>query len=125
MSEIKYFNVSKKFDTVVAVSDFTLTVKEGEFITLLGPSGCGKTTTLRLLAGFCPPSSGRIEIGGKAVSDLEQNIFVPPGKRKIGMVFQDYALWPHMNVYANIEYPLKIARISPGERKRRVNSRSQ
>lgn len=120
MSEIKYCNVSKKFNTVAAVSDFNLTVKEGEFIALLGPSGCGKTTTLRLLAGFCPPSSGRIEIGGKAVSDLEENVFVPPGKRKIGMVFQDYALWPHMNVYANIEYPLKIARISPGERKRRV-----
>jgi iron(III) transport system ATP-binding protein len=120
MSEVKYLNVSKKFGKVVAVSDFTLLVEEGEFITLLGPSGCGKTTTLRLLAGFCPPSSGRIEIGGKAVSDLAQNIFIPPGKRKIGMVFQDYALWPHMNVYANIEYPLKIARISPGERKKQV-----
>jgi iron(III) transport system ATP-binding protein len=120
MSEIKFLNVSKKFDTVVAVSEFNLTVQEGEFITLLGPSGCGKTTTLRLLAGFCPPSSGRIEIGEKTVSDLEANVFVSPGKRKIGMVFQDYALWPHKNVYANIEYPLKIARISPGERKKRV-----
>ncbi len=120
MSEVKYVHVSKKFNKVVAVSDFNLTVAEGEFITLLGPSGCGKTTTLRLLAGFCPPSSGRIAIGGKAVSDLAQNIFVPPGKRKIGMVFQDYALWPHKTVCANIEYPLKIARIPPGERKKRV-----
>jgi len=120
MTDVRFVDVSKKFGKVTAVSEFSLTVEEGEFITLLGPSGCGKTTTLRLLAGFCPPSSGSIEIGGNIVSDLERNVFVAPGKRKIGMVFQDYALWPHMNVLANTEYPLKIAGNSPAERKKKV-----
>jgi iron(III) transport system ATP-binding protein len=120
MAEVRFDNITKKFGKVSAVSGFTLTIREGEFITLLGPSGCGKTTTLRLLAGFCPPTAGKIEIAGTVVSDIDKNIFIPPGKRKIGMVFQDYALWPHMNVFSNVAYPLKISGVHPSEQRRRV-----
>lgn len=120
MTDVRFTDVSKIFGDFTAVSQFNLTVEQGEFITLLGPSGCGKTTTLRLLAGFCPLSNGSIEIGGNIVSDMARNVFVAPGKRKIGMVFQDYALWPHMSVFANTEYPLKIAGNTPDERKKKV-----
>ncbi|MBD3309370.1 polyamine ABC transporter ATP-binding protein, partial [candidate division KSB3 bacterium] len=92
------------------------------FITLLGPSGCGKTTTLRMIAGFIPPSSGKIFIGGKAVSDHAQAIFVPPEKRHIGMVFQSYAVWPHMNVIENVAYPLKIQKVPKAERHRQAEN---
>jgi len=120
MKEIRLSGITKRFGETVAVSELSLEVERGEFVTLLGPSGCGKTTTLRLLAGFQPPSAGSIEIGGRVVSDLEHNIFVPPAKRRIGMVFQDYALWPHMDVAANTAYPLKIAGISRRECQDRV-----
>lgn len=109
MADVQFNKITKRFGDITAVLDFSLSIEEGEFITLLGPSGCGKTTTLRLLAGFYPPSSGSIEIGGEPASDLERNVFLPPGRRRLGMVFQDYALWPHMTVSDNVRYPLKIA----------------
>jgi iron(III) transport system ATP-binding protein len=121
MKEIRLSGITKRFGETVAVSELNLEVERGEFVTLLGPSGCGKTTTLRLLAGFQPPSAGFIEIGGRVVSDVERNIFVPPAKRRIGMVFQDYALWPHMDVFANTVYPLKIAGVNRKERQDRVD----
>ena len=91
-----------------AVNDITLSVRPGEFLTLLGPSGGGKTTTLRLLAGFEKPTSGRIQIGDNIVAD--DSHFTPPEKRKVGMVFQDYALFPHVDVAGNIAFGLHGAR---------------
>ncbi|MBI4041763.1 MAG: ABC transporter ATP-binding protein [Deltaproteobacteria bacterium] len=82
------------------------------FVSLLGPSGCGKTTTLRLIAGLCEPSGGKMLIGDQVVFDLNQKIYTPPEKRNMGMVFQSYALWPHMTVFQNVAYPLKIQKHS-------------
>ena len=99
---IELRNVCRTFsDGFSAVSDFTLEVKRGEFVTFLGPSGCGKTTTLRMIAGFDLPTSGEILLNGKSITDL------PPNKRPINTVFQRYALFPHMNIYENIAFGLK------------------
>ena len=95
-------HVSKVFgDGTVAVDDFSLSVRKGEFVALLGPSGCGKTTTLKMIGGFEEPSSGTISIAGQSV------LGVPPERRSTGMVFQNYALFPHMNVSENVGYGLK------------------
>ena len=99
-----------------AADTLDLDIEEGEFLVLLGPSGCGKTTTLRCLAGLETPDAGRISIGGRVVFDAAAGIEVAPDKRSIGMVFQSYALWPHMTVRKNIEYPLIVRRISQGLR---------
>jgi iron(III) transport system ATP-binding protein len=96
--------------TVNAVDDISLEVETGKLITLLGPSGCGKTTTLRCLAGLERPESGRIVIAGETVCDVEKGVFVPPSDRGIGMVFQSYAIWPHMTVFENVAFPLRVAR---------------
>ena len=101
---IRCRGLTKSFGNVVAVDDFDLDVSTGSLVGLLGPSGCGKTTLLRLIAGFEVPDSGRIEIGSQTVVD--RSIFVPPERRRVGMVFQDYALFPHMNVARNISYGL-------------------
>jgi iron(III) transport system ATP-binding protein len=95
---------------VRAIDGVSLTVNPGKLLTLLGPSGCGKTTTLRCLAGLERPDSGRIVIDGKVVFDSEQGIFVPPSERALGMVFQSYAIWPHMTVFENVAFPLRVAR---------------
>ncbi|WP_344597383.1 ABC transporter ATP-binding protein [Actinomadura vinacea] len=92
---------------VTVIDGLGLEIEEGEFLVLLGPSGCGKTTTLRCLAGLESPTAGRISLGGRTVFDAANRINRPPDKRSIGMVFQSYALWPHMSVRANIAYPLK------------------
>ena len=99
---------------MVAIEDLDLTIRSGEFISLLGPSGCGKSTTLRMLAGLDQPTSGTISVGDRVVNDL------PPGKRDIAMVFQSYALYPHMTVAQNIEYPLKKRGVARAERQQRV-----
>ena len=99
---------TKELGSVTAVEDFNLTVKKGECFSFLGPSGCGKTTTLRMIAGFEDLSSGSIYLGGKLVSDKAKNIYIPPEKRELGMVFQAFAVWPHLNVYENIAFPLKV-----------------
>jgi ABC-type Fe3+/spermidine/putrescine transport system ATPase subunit len=97
--------VSKQFGPVLAVDRVSLDVRDGELFTLLGPSGCGKTTLLRLLAGFHRPDAGRIQFGDREVTDL------PPHARQIGMVFQNYALWPHMTVFQNVAYGLRLRRL--------------
>ena len=97
-------DLSKAFGGVQAVDSVTLALRDGQFLALLGPSGCGKTTTLRLLAGFEPPDSGSITIGGQPV--FGPNIFTPPEQRSVGMVFQEYALFPHMNVADNVAFGL-------------------
>ena len=106
---IKFDQIKVTYDDFVAIPDFTLEVHEGEFFTFLGPSGCGKSTALRTLAGFITPSSGTIEIGGKNVTNAH------PSKRDIGMVFQNYALFPSMNVRDNIEFGLKMAKLPKAE----------
>src|SRR5262245_25479110 len=96
--------------TVNAVDDISLGVETGKLVTLLGPSGCGKTTTLRCLAGLERPESGRIVIADVTVCDIDKGVFVSPSDRGIGMVFQSYAIWPHMTVFENVAFPLRVAR---------------
>ncbi len=120
MSQVNIDHVYKRFGKVTAVGDFNLQVKDGEFVSLLGPSGCGKTTTLRMVAGFERATEGSISIGDSVVSDIKKGIFMPPEKRDIGMVFQSYAVWPHMTVFQNVEYPLKIQKIDKETRIKRV-----
>ena len=113
MSEVILKNVTKKFSTrtlgeVTAVDDFNLTIREGECFSLLGPSGCGKTTTLRMIAGFEDLSDGEIWIGDKPVSAKKRNLYVQPEDRGLGMVFQAFAVWPHLNVFENVAFPLRV-----------------
>jgi iron(III) transport system ATP-binding protein len=99
--------VSKQFTGVTALDRVSLAVGEGEMLVLLGPSGCGKTTLLRCIAGLERPDAGQIRIGARLVTAIEQGVFMPPEKREIGMVFQSYAIWPHMTLYDNVAYPLR------------------
>jgi len=112
--------VEKRFGSVVAVTDFSLEIRDGEFVTFLGPSGCGKTTTLRMIAGFEDPTRGKIAIGDRVVFHREEEVNIPPEERNIGMVFQNYAVWPHMTVFGNVAYPLKIRGIPKSEIRKRV-----
>ncbi|MEJ5225526.1 MAG: ABC transporter ATP-binding protein, partial [Anaerolineales bacterium] len=114
MTHLELTHLHKSFGAAVAVEDFTLTVRQGEFVSFLGPSGCGKTTTLRMIAGFELPTSGKIVIDG---NDLT---YTPPNKRNVGMVFQSYALFPNMTVAQNVGYGLKIAGKSKAEIETRV-----
>jgi iron(III) transport system ATP-binding protein len=113
-------NVSCAFGAVVAVDRFNLTVESGEFVTLLGPSGCGKTTTLRMVAGLERNSAGRILIGDVVASDPAAGIFLPPEQRQLGVVFQSYAIWPHMTVFENVAYPLRVRRRAAPDIKEQV-----
>jgi ABC-type Fe3+/spermidine/putrescine transport system ATPase subunit len=113
-AQVELRGVRKTFGSTVAVDDLTLQVASGSFTTLLGPSGCGKTTTLRMLAGFFDPDAGEVFIGG-----VRQN-GVPPNRRNVSIVFQDYALFPHMTVLQNVSYGLKLRRVEASERARRV-----
>ena len=106
MPEIKLEHITKRWGKFYAVEDLNLTIADNAFVTLLGPSGCGKTTTLRMIAGLETPTSGRITIGDKAVFDSDMGINVPANKRKVGFLFQNYALWPNMTVYQNISFGL-------------------
>ena len=107
MPEIILKHVTKRFGKFVAVDDLNLTIESNAFITLLGPSGCGKTTTLRMIAGLETPTEGMISIDGKVVFDADKGINLPPNKRDVGFLFQNYALWPHMTVYQNIAFGLE------------------
>jgi iron(III) transport system ATP-binding protein len=118
MSVVLIDKVSKSFDHVEVLKDFDQVFGDKEFVTLLGPSGCGKTTMLRMIAGFEKPSAGEIRIDDRVVSSAK--VFVPPEKRGIGMVFQSYAVWPHMTVFDNVAYPLRIAKLPRGEIKKKV-----
>lgn len=119
MSAVQVSELWKTFDGVVAARAVSFSIGPEEFFTLLGPSGCGKTTTLRCVAGLEIPTRGRITIGGRIVNDLETGEFVPPEGRRLGMVFQNYAVWPHMIVFDNIAYPLRVA----GERRQAIATR--
>ena len=113
-------NLVKIFGKLTAVDNVSFKVEQGEVVTLLGPSGCGKTTTLRMVAGFEKPNAGEVEIAGRVVVATNRRINVPPEKRDIGMVFQSYAIWPHMTVFENVAFPLNVRRANRQEIKRRV-----
>ena len=112
MAELVLRDLGKTFGDVWVVRGLSLTIHDGEFLTLLGPSGCGKTTTLRMIAGFIPPSAGEIVLGGRVLSSAATTSAVPPEQRGMGMVFQSYAVWPHMTAAGNVAYPLRRARLS-------------
>jgi len=114
MAEVELKNLTKRFGTTVAVDNLTLSVKDKSFVVLLGPSGCGKTTTLRCIAGLETPDKGEILIGGKVVNELH------PRDRDISMVFQDYALYPHMSIYKNLAFPLKNRKLPKDEINKKV-----
>jgi putative spermidine/putrescine transport system ATP-binding protein len=114
LSRVALKNLMKQYDAFVAVREMSLEIGDGEFLALLGPSGCGKTTTLRMIAGFVEASAGRIFFGNEDVTDL------PPNKRNTGMVFQGFALFPHMTVWQNIAYGLEMRRVSKAEMQSRV-----
>src|SRR6187431_382435 len=106
--------LSKHYDDVRAVDDLDLDIEDGEFFSMLGPSGSGKTTVLRLVAGFEQPTAGTIHLGGQDVTDR------PPHARDVNTVFQDYAIFPHMNVLQNVEYGLRVKKVAKGERRQRA-----
>ena len=112
--------LTKRFGKVVAVDALTLEAREGEMLAVVGPSGCGKTTLLRLLAGLEVPDAGSITLGGERLFSKAQRVLVPPHKRRVGMVFQNYALWPHKNVFENVAYPLHVQGLSKGEVQKEV-----
>ena len=114
MATIHLEGVSKAYDKHTVFSNLSLTVDHGECFTLLGPSGCGKTVLLRLIAGFETPGGGTIRIGDTLVADASGES-VPPDRRDLGVVFQDYAVWPHMTVFQNVSYPLKLAKLPENE----------
>ena len=120
MEIIRIEGIAKSYGKHQVHKDLTLSIERGECFTLLGPSGCGKTVLLRLIAGFEVPDDGRITIDGTVVTDPTAGMQIPPDRRGLGVVFQDYAVWPHMTVFDNIAYPLKIAKRPENERKNRV-----
>jgi spermidine/putrescine transport system ATP-binding protein len=113
---LDFIGISKEFGTYKALNDVSFSIKRGEFFSLLGPSGCGKTSLLRILAGFEKPDQGRILLDGQDITDL------PPNKRPVNTVFQNYALFPHLNIWDNIAFGLRIAKKSDSEIKREVES---
>jgi iron(III) transport system ATP-binding protein len=111
MAGVRLENLSKHYGPTVALKSLELDIEPGEWVTLLGPSGCGKTTTLRMIGGFAAPTTGRITIGERVVSDAERRVMIPIERRRLGMVFQAYAVWPHMDVLNNVGYPLKLRKL--------------
>lgn len=121
MSHVRFENVGKLYAKGAwAVEDFNLEIQNGEFVSFLGPSGCGKTTTLRMIAGLEENTHGKIFFDDEIVSDPTSKTFLLPEKRNVGMVFQSYAVWPHMNVFENVAYPLKFKKMSKEEIKKSV-----
>src|SRR5215212_5091320 len=120
MTHLELVGLTKRFGDVVSVNAIDIAVERGEFICLLGPSGCGKTTTLRMIAGFLEPDEGAIRVDGRAVS--EPGKILPPERRQMGMIFQSYAVWPHMTVLENVAYGLKTRGVPADERRKRAGA---
>ncbi|MBY0334039.1 MAG: ABC transporter ATP-binding protein, partial [Acetobacteraceae bacterium] len=118
MSKLVLRNLHRSFGSVAAVDGVDLTLAEGEFVSLLGPSGCGKTTTLRMIAGFIPPSEGSIEMDGEVLS--APDAVTPPERRRMSMIFQSYAIWPNMTVEQNVAFGLKLRKLPDAEVRRRT-----
>ncbi len=120
MEKLQIRNVSKSYGAIKAVDNLSLDLHEGELLAILGPSGCGKSTLLSCIAGIEKPEGGEITLNGRCLFSAEKNIQVPPEHRKIGFVFQNYALWPHMTIFENVEYPLKMAKVASKVRQKSV-----
>ena len=120
MADLIVTGLTRAYGAVRAVDDVSFTVRDGEFLTLLGPSGCGKSTTLFSIAGLDRPTAGRIAIGDTVFYDSAQRIQLPPERRNCGLVFQSYALWPHMTVQANVEFPLRLRKIPAAQAKAKI-----
>jgi iron(III) transport system ATP-binding protein len=121
MPEIVLRGIDKSYVSgQLAVSGLDLTIPDGAFMCLLGPSGCGKTTTLRMISGLEQPTGGDIEVGGRLLDSVARGTFLPPEKRQMGLVFQSYALWPHLTVTKNVEFGLRMQHVGAAERRRRV-----
>ena len=116
MVHLELANLTKRYNGIASVDGVSLQVEKGEFICLLGPSGCGKTTSLRMIAGFLEPDGGEILVNGKRVS--APGAVVPPERRNMGMIFQSYAIWPHMTVLDNVAYGLKMQKVPAAERQK-------
>ncbi|MCL1787178.1 MAG: ABC transporter ATP-binding protein [Defluviitaleaceae bacterium] len=122
MSGIVIQNVNKYYGKNHVLKDLDLTIQDGEFMTLLGPSGCGKTTTLRVIAGLENPQTGTLTIGGKPIVNVNEALYEAPGNRELNLVFQSYALWPHMTVYQNVAFGLETKGVPKAEAKSRVEN---
>lgn len=120
MTSVAFEDVERSFGSTRVLQRFSLAIASGQFMTLLGPSGCGKTTTLRLLAGLLRPDRGRIFMGERLVADAARTFCLPPEARNVGLVFQSYALWPHMTVLENVAYPLKVRKTDGPDRGRQA-----
>jgi len=118
--DIRVSGLTKAFGKALAVDGVGFEVPAGSLATLLGPSGCGKTTTLRLIAGLERPDAGEVSVGGRLLTSTTPSVFLAPEKRRMGMVFQTYAIWPHMTVFENVAFPLREKRMRPGEIRERV-----
>ncbi|MDR1732919.1 MAG: ABC transporter ATP-binding protein [Synergistaceae bacterium] len=120
MAHVQLIDVTKRFGSVTAVDALNLSIEKGECFSMLGPSGCGKTTTLRMVAGFEDLSEGEIHVGGRLISSRAKNYYLPPEKRDFGMVFQAFAVWPHMSVRENVAFPLRLRKLPGAEIDRRT-----
>jgi iron(III) transport system ATP-binding protein len=116
MPSVRLDRLRKRFGDVIAVDDISVDFRDGELTSVLGPSGCGKTTTLNLIAGFIEPDGGTVHFGEQVIADFARGVSVPPNRRNLGMVFQSYALWPHLSVADNVGYGLKIRKASRARR---------
>ena len=123
MSHLELRQLTKRYGALVSVDAIDLAVEQGEFVCLLGPSWCGKTTTLRMIAGFLDPDGGEIRVGGNVFS--APGAVIPPERRNMGMIFQSYAIWPHMTVHQNVAYGLKMKQVPADERARRADAMLQ
>jgi ABC-type sugar transport system ATPase subunit len=124
MPSVRLDRLRKQFGKVIAVNDISVEFRDGELTSILGPSGCGKTTTLNVIAGFIEPDGGTVHFGEQLIADSARGIIVPPNKRDLGMVFQSYALWPHLSVADNVAYGLKMRKVSRARREDAVGIRT-
>ena len=122
MSKIELKHIDKFYGKNHVLKDLNLTIEDGDFMTLLGPSGCGKTTTLRVVSGLEKPQNGFIYMDGKEIVNAAEAYYAPPSQRNLNLVFQSYALWPHMTVFENVSFGLKIKKIPSAEIEKMVAS---